>query len=179
MQYFESERLIFRDWTLQDKIDFRKMNGDPQVMEFFVKPLSEEESDALYERIVDEIRELGFGLYAVETKAGQNFIGFIGFSRVTYEADFTPCIEIGWRLNQASWGKGYATEGAKTCLDYAAKNLDLDLIHSMTAQLNIRSQNVMRKIGMTKDRDFLHPRIPSGNPLKEHVLYSYYLKSSK
>src|SRR5699024_12133542 len=62
--------------------------------------------------------DLGFGLYAVEEKTNNEFIGFIGFHRATFEADFTPCIEIGWRLKKEAWGKGYATEGAASCLKY-------------------------------------------------------------
>jgi ribosomal-protein-alanine N-acetyltransferase len=177
MIYFESERLIFRDWVEPDKMDFRRMNSDPEVMEFFLKPLTAEESDAFLQRIVDEIKKLGFGLFAVETKCDGEFIGYIGFSEITsFQADFTPAIEIGWRLCKEAWGKGYATEGAKACLEYAEKNLNLDKVYSMTAKINLRSQKVMKKIGMVWDRDFLRPTVPDGHPLKDHVLYVYHMK---
>lgn len=171
MIYLETQRLILRDWTEQDLAEFRLMNKDSRVMRYFPKTLTHEETDSLYEKIQEEFRDYGFGLYAVETKEQHEFIGFIGFHRATFEAPFTPCVEIGWRLKYEAWGKGYATEGAKACLNHGFAKLGFDKVYSFTAKINHPSQNVMQKIGMTKVMDFWHPNVSAESPLSEHVLY--------
>jgi ribosomal-protein-alanine N-acetyltransferase len=148
------------------------MNQDPRVMEYFVNPLSEEETDQFYNRIQEEFGAYGYGLYAVETRQNNDFIGFIGFHWANFHSEFTPCIEIGWRLKQEAWGNGFATEGAKACLDYGFHTLGLKQIYSFTAKINTPSENVMKKVGMVKVAEFEHPNIIEGNPLRRHVLYS-------
>jgi ribosomal-protein-alanine N-acetyltransferase len=85
--------------------------------------------------------------------------------------DFSPCIEIGWRLHKKIWNKGYATEGAKACLKYGYENLNLQDVYSFTSKNNKRSEHVMEKIGMIKIGEFYHPKIDRNHPLCEHVLY--------
>ncbi|MFH5835678.1 GNAT family N-acetyltransferase [Proteiniclasticum sp. C24MP] len=171
MNYFESERLLFRDWQEEDLKIFREMNLDPLVMQYFPKTLTEEETDLFHQRIQEEFRRLGFGLYAVEVKETGTFIGYIGFHEAAFPAPFTPCIEIGWRLSASAWGRGYATEGAKACLQYGFTELNLNEVYSFTAEINLPSENVMRKIGMTKIMEFDHPSVKRSSPLKKHVLY--------
>jgi ribosomal-protein-alanine N-acetyltransferase len=171
MIYFETQRLIFRDWKKQDLSELQLINKDTRVMEYFPKILSEEETNLFYNTIQAEFCDLGYGLYAVETKCSGDFIGFIGFHRATFNADFTPCVEIGWRLKYDFWGNGYATEGASGCLDYGFRKFSFDKVYSFTAKLNIRSENVMKKTGMIKIREFNHPNVYDESPLREHVLY--------
>lgn len=157
-------------------------------MEFFPAVLNEEQSDALFERIQLHFAEHGFGLWAVEitneqnvqdnAEAGQEprsaeFAGFIGLAIPQFEAHFTPCVEIGWRLAATHWGHGYATEGASAVIQYAFKTLKLSEVVSMTAVDNLRSQRVMEKIGMTRSKsdDFDHPKIEPGHRLSRHMLY--------
>lgn len=124
-----------------------------------------------YETIQQEFQECGYGLYAVETKEDGEFIGFIGFHRATFEADFTPCTEIGWRLRKEAWGQGYATEGASACLRYGFRSMDFDKIYSFTAEVNSPSRRVMTKLGMRFVKFFDHPRLAKDSPLCRHVLY--------
>ena len=171
MVYIETERLVLRDWQKEDLTIFVRMNQDPRVMEYFLKPLTEEESRNFYERIQREIEEYGYGLFAVEVKISGEFIGYIGLHHTTFEADFCPCIEIGWRLCAEVWGKGYATEGAMACLDYAFGSLQVPELYSFTSLPNRRSERVMQKIGMQKIKEFDHPLVPSGHELLRHLLY--------
>lgn len=171
MVYIETERLVLRDWQKEDLTIFVRMNQDPRVMEYFLKPLTEEESRNFYERIQREIEEYGYGLFAVEVKISGEFIGYIGLHHTTFEADFCPCIEIGWRLCAEAWGKGYATEGAMACLDYAFGSLQVPELYSFTSLPNRRSERVMQKIGMQKIKEFDHPLVPSGHELLRHLLY--------
>jgi ribosomal-protein-alanine N-acetyltransferase len=115
----------------------------------------------------------GFGWWALEIPGGAPFIGFVGLSIPRFNAHFTPCVEIGWRLAHAAWGKGYATEAARAALAHGFDVLKLEEIVSFTTTANLRSRNVMEKIGMRRDPadDFDHPSIAAGHPQRPHVLY--------
>src|ERR1044072_5041000 len=102
----ETPRMITRPWRESDTWPFARMNADSRVMEFFPSVLSRDESDALFDRIRGELR-------AAELRETGAFIGWIGLSSPTFEAHFTPCVEIGWRLAAEYWGRGLATEGAR------------------------------------------------------------------
>ena len=173
MIFMTTERLILRRWTESDREPFACLNADPRVMEFMPGVLSREESDQFVDRIAAHFREHGFGLYAAELRSQRCFIGFIGISVPTFQAKFTPCVEIGWRLAAEYWGKGLATEGGRAVLKYSFETLGLDEIVSFTAQINLKSQRVMEKLGMKRDpaEDFDHPRLPAGHRLRRHVLY--------
>lgn len=166
-------RLLLRRWRDSDREPFAAMNADPQVMEHFPNSLTRAESDARIERIERHFAEHGFGLWAIEVREGAPFAGFIGLAVPTFQADFTPCIEIGWRLAAAHWGQGYATEGAKAALAFGFETLGLDEIVSFTVPENVRSRRVMEKIGMWHDAagDFAHPLLPPDHRLSRHVLY--------
>jgi ribosomal-protein-alanine N-acetyltransferase len=169
--YFETERLYFRDWKETDKPIFAQMNADPNVMKYFVKTLDTQKSNEFVNRIGKQINEKGYGLWAVELKAEKQFIGFIGFNYTDFKSDFTPCIEIGWRLHNDYWLKGYATEGAKGCLNYGFNIIDLNEAYSFTTVSNKGSEKVMQKIGMKKIKEFNHPNIATSHALCKHVLY--------
>jgi RimJ/RimL family protein N-acetyltransferase len=149
------------------------MNGDPVVMTHFVALLSREESDQLVARIRESWATRGFGLWAVERPADGRFLGFTGLALHTFEAPFTPAVEIGWRFAAEAWGHGYATEAARAALRYGFGTLGLDEILSWTTVANEPSRRVMERIGMTRDPadDFEHPSIPVGHPIRPHVLY--------
>jgi len=149
------------------------MNADPRVMEYLGEPMSREQSDEVADRIEAHFRTHGFGLCAAELAEGSEFIGFIGLAVPTFEAAFTPCVEIGWRLAAEYWGAGLATEGAREIVRYAFEELVLAELVSLTAIGNERSRRVMAKLGMTHDatENFDHPRLPVGDPLRRHVLY--------
>lgn len=168
---FESERLGFRRWKAFDRAPFAALNADPDVMEYFPKPLTRTESDALVERIEAHFEERGYGLWAVERKEDGAFIGFIGLLDVNFDIGIEGATEIGWRLDKKYWKKGYAVEGANACLAYASDELGKKEIYSFTSTANTPSETVMKRIGMKKTEEFDHPRVPEGSPLKRHVLY--------
>jgi RimJ/RimL family protein N-acetyltransferase len=169
----ETARLELRRWESRDRDPFARMNGDPRVMEFFPALLTRAESDTMVDRIEAHFRTHGFGLYAMQLRQGQEFIGFAGLSVPAFQARFTPCVEIGWRLAAEHWGHGLATEAARAVLGQAFDSLGLDSLVSFTVPANVRSRRVMEKIGMTHDPDddFNHPSLPEGHPLRRHVLY--------
>jgi len=173
MAEIETDRLLLRRWRDADRDPFARMNADPAVMEHFPAPLSRQESDRLMDDIAAHFERHGFGGWAAEVRATGEFIGFIGLAVPRFEAAFTPCVEIGWRLAAAYWGRGLATEGARAVARYAFETLGLEEIVSFTTAANARSRRVMEKLGMTHDPrdDFDHPNLPAGHPMRPHVLY--------
>ena len=173
MHTLHSARLTLRRWQAEDREPFARINADPRVMEFMPKCLSREESDQLADRIEAHFVEHGFGLYAAELHAERLFVGFIGLSIPHFEAPFTPCVEIGWRLSADVWDRGLATEGADAVVRHAFKTLGLQELVSFTVPANVRSIRVMEKLGMMRKpaEDFDHPQLPEGDQLRRHVLY--------
>lgn len=167
----ETARLRLRQWRVSDFAPFATMSADPRVMEFFPEVLRPAESHAMARRIRALIATRGWGLWAIEVRGGAPFIGFVGLHEPVAELPFAPCVEIGWRLAPSFWGHGYATEAARGALTVGFERVGLDEIVSFTSTANLRSQAVMRRIGMFADGIFEHPAIPCGNALREHVLY--------
>lgn len=166
-------RLVLRPWRADDREPFATLNADPAVMEHFPAPLSREESDAMVDRIEQRFAENGWGPWAVEVPGVAPFIGFVGLMQPRFEAHFTPCVEVGWRLARSAWGHGYATEAARAACAYGFDTVGLEEIVALTVPGNVRSQRVMQRLGMTRDPndDFDHPAIPEGHRLRRHVLY--------
>lgn len=172
-----TERLILRPWRDSDLAPFATLNADPEVMEHFPATLTAAESDALARHFRAAMAERGFGWFAAEVPGVAPFIGFIGLSVPDFGAHFLPpdhrVVEVGWRLARPFWGRGYATEGARECLRFGFEALGLPGIVAFTTPANLRSQAVMRRLGMTHDPadDFDHPKLPPGHRLQRHVLY--------
>lgn len=164
---------MLRQWKISDLEPFAQLNADPEVMEYFPRLKTKEESYKAAAFMSDHIEKHGWGCWAVGLKENDEFIGFIGLEAVDFETKFTPAIEIGWRIASKYWGKGYATEGALCALRYGFETLKLEEIVSFTAEGNKRSRALMERIGMYRDSkdDFDHPKLPENHPLSRHVLY--------
>ena len=173
MSRIETDRLILRRWIDADREPFARINADSRVMEFIGPPLTPAASDALIHRARDHFDRHGFGPWAAELKDTGTLIGFVGLVVPSFEAHFTPCVEIGWRLAYEYWGLGLATEAAREALRVGFDEFGLNEVVSFTTVGNARSRRVMEKLGMTRNPadDFDHPRVPEGSPLRPHVLY--------
>jgi RimJ/RimL family protein N-acetyltransferase len=141
-------------------------------MEYFPSQLSRDESDALAKKIQSRIDENGWGLWAVEILSTGEFVGFVGLNQPQMDLPFSPCTEVGWRLAQQYWGRGFATEAGQCAIDFAFNNLRLNEVVSFTVVRNRRSRAVMERLGLTNtNEDFLHPSVSGSSGLQEHVLY--------
>ncbi|MCO6005477.1 GNAT family N-acetyltransferase [Actinoallomurus purpureus] len=171
MAELRTDRLLLRPWRDSDLEPWAAMNADPEVREHLGDLLTREQSDASVARFQAEFGERGYGWWAVEVLATGEFIGFAGLDQVDDDMPFTG-VEIGWRLARAAWGHGYATEAALAGLAFGFETLELPEILAVTTATNLRSQAVMRRIGMTRDSadDFDDPTAPEG-PLRQSVLY--------
>lgn len=170
-----TERLVLRAWRTSDLAPFAALNADPRVARLLSGPLDRAASDALAARLSGSFARHGLGNWAVERSdlPGRPFIGAIGLLVPAFEAPFTPCVEIGWRLADAHQLQGLATEGARAALAHAFDVIGLDEVVAFTVPRNAASRRVMEKIGMRRDADgdFDHPKFPPGHPLRRHLLY--------
>lgn len=169
----ETDRLILRPWRESDRAPFAALNADPYSMRFFPKTMSRAESDAMVDAMIASMEQNGWGGFALERKADGAFIGLTGIGRPRFEASFTPCFELGWRILKEHEGNGYVTEAARECLRLGFEVIGEAQLYAFTVPANLPSQAVMRRIGMTRVEggDFDHPNVPDGHALKRHVLY--------
>jgi RimJ/RimL family protein N-acetyltransferase len=167
----ETARLILRPWRESDLAPFAEQNADPVVMRYLVGPLSREASDAYVARAQRHLAETGFGKWAVEAPGVAPFIGAVGLSHVTFQASFTPAVEVAWRLHRHYWGQGYATEAARAAIEDGFSRAGLREIVALTTLDNKASQRVMERLGMTRTIAFDHPGVAENSPLRRHILY--------
>jgi RimJ/RimL family protein N-acetyltransferase len=167
----DGPRVRLRPWREDEAPAFAALNADPEVMRHFPAPLSRAESDAMLARVRAQEAGHGFCFWAAERRDGARPIGFCGLQRVSFEARFTPAVEIGWRLFPAFWGRGLAREAAELALGAAFGPLGLDEVVAFTVPANRPSWGLMRRLGMRPDGAFEHPRLPEGHPLRPHLLY--------
>ncbi len=168
-----TERLILRPFTETDLAPFAALNREPQVVESLGSCPTRQESDAMVQRFAAEMEVEGWGLWAVEVAGGAPFVGMVGLHRVNPLVPCAPAVEIDWRVHPNHWGYGYATEAATASLRFGFTQGGLSEIVAFTTTLNVRSQQVMIRIGMVRDPqgDFDHPSVPEGSPLRRHVLF--------
>lgn len=167
----ETSRLILRPWRASDLLPFAEQNADPVVMRFLGGVLTRRESDAYVERAERNRAGSGFCKWAVEAPGVAPFIGAVGLTQVTFEASFTPAVEVAWRLHRRYWGSGYATEAAHAAIEDGFTRVGLTEIVALTALGNTASMRVMERLGMTRTMEFDHPGIPEGSPLRRHIRY--------
>lgn len=163
MPELRTDRLLLRRWRESDLEPWAAMNADPEVREHLGELLTREQSDAAVTLMQAEFDERGFGWWALEARETGEFIGRVGLDEVDEDMPFAG-VDIGWRLMRSAWGHGYATEAALACLAFGFESLGLPEVVASTTVNNLRSQGVMRRIGMTRDPadDFKDPSVPEG-----------------
>jgi len=166
-----TERLIMRGWREADLAPWAAMNADPEVRRYVGPLLTFEQAAAWVMNYQDDLDRYGFGRWAVEVRTSGEFIGFTGLNTVDEGMPFTG-VELGWRLARPAWGHGYATEAGLAALRYGFGTMGLPEVVAVTMARNVRSQAVMRRIGMTTDpaEDFDDPDVGEG-PLRRHLVY--------
>jgi len=147
------------------------VSGNPEVMRYFPGTQDEDYTKAFIGRQHIQFQERGYCFFAAELNATGKVIGFIGLSYLDMEVDFSPCVEIGWRLHPDVWGQGLAPEGARECLRFGFEDLGLTEIYADTPVINLPSQAVMRKIGMTEYSTFNHPGLKDFPEIEACVAY--------
>ncbi|MFE7837111.1 GNAT family N-acetyltransferase [Streptomyces sp. NPDC057474] len=171
MSELRTDRLLLRDWQESDLAPWAALNADPEVRECFPGVLTSEQSEASAARFQADLDRRGWGWWAVEVRATGEFIGFTGLDPVDEDMPFSG-VEAGRRPARTAWGHAYATEAARVVVDFGFEHLRLPEILAVTTATNLRSQAVMRRLGMTRDPsdDFDDPGVPEG-PLRRNVVF--------
>jgi RimJ/RimL family protein N-acetyltransferase len=173
-----TQRLVLRRWQESDLVPFAALNADPAVMEHFPSTLNRAESDAMVARIEAAFEARGYGLWAVclqQDPGREEFLGFTGLTNPKFRPEWneppleSPPVEVGWRFKRSAWGHGYAIEAARAAVGFGFAALGLREILSFTTVGNLRSQAVMKRLGMRFGELYDHP-IPGSAPLPS-VLY--------
>ncbi len=166
-------RLTLRRWEPRDVDPWVAMNQDPDVMAYFPALQTREQSTEQVASFNAMLDRHGYTVWATETRDTGTFIGFVGLIHNDMADLASDGVEIGWRLNRAAWGHGYASEGARAALAFGFENIGARQIVAITVPANRRSRAVMERIGMTyaPGEEFDHPRVAAGSPLRRHCVY--------
>ena len=151
----ETERLVLRAHRMSDFAESAAMWADPSVTRHISgAPLTPEASWSRLLRYAGHWRLLGFGYWAVETRAGCEFVGEVGladYRRGTLLPPRNGVPEAGWVLKAAQHGKGFASEAAKCALAWADANLEAPATFCLLSPDHAASIHVARKLGYGGD----------------------------
>jgi len=125
-----------------------------------------EETAAFLDRNVRHWDTLGYGLWLVVEPATARVVGYAGLSVPAFLPEILPAVEVGWRLEPAVWGRGYATEAATAALDAGFSTLGLAEICSLPEPTNLASVRVCERLGMRRDRIYVTPPAPDRGPVE-------------
>lgn len=155
----QTARLVLRPWREDDRADLARMCADPEVMWDYDRVSTRTESDARLERYRDAYDRLGFGRMVVIRGSDELFLGYCGIMPVFEGHPLDPGVEIGWRFIRSAWGFGFASEAARATLSDGFLRCGFSQILSYTSATNARSEAVMRRIGLIRERarDFSGP----------------------
>ncbi|HXQ46394.1 MAG TPA: GNAT family N-acetyltransferase [Caulobacteraceae bacterium] len=171
----ETERLVLRRWSEADREPFVAMVTDPAVGNWLGGARTPEQAFADFDRMLAFWNAWGHGWLAVVPKGDGEVIGRVVCRRVPpeWKHPMKSVVEVGWALAREAWGYGYASEAAAAVLEWGFPTLGVSQIYAWTAATNLRSQAVMRRIGMTRapEHDFEHPDLALDDPLRSHVVY--------
>ena len=151
MTIIETPRLRLRPWSDADRDAFAALHADPEVMRDLGGPIDRVASLARLDRYRAAYRRLGFCRWAVESRAGE-VLGTAGLMPPPPDHPRGPHVEIGWRFVRRAWGRGFATEAARAALADAFRQQGLTEVLAYAAPDNIRSQAVMSRAGLRRDR---------------------------
>lgn len=169
----ETERLILACWRDEHRTPIAAINADPEVMRYFVAPMTRAETDAQVDRQIAAQAEHGFCFWAIERKADGVLMGLAGLKTGAPDTPIAHDLEVGWRFGKAFWGLGYASEAARAALAHGFADPAWTRIAAITTTGNVASRRVMERIGMTyaEGLDFDHPAVPRDSPVLRHVTY--------
>ena len=149
----ETDRLILRDWREEDWPFFWEGTNTPGVMRWLGGVCDGAKRDAAQQRLLSYDREHGHTFWCVERRSDGAILGFCGLKRSNQSGGPLGMMEVGWRLREDAWGRGYAKEAATASLDLAFDRFDAEEVIAMTVQRNTASWGLMQRLGMRRRDD--------------------------
>jgi RimJ/RimL family protein N-acetyltransferase len=170
----ETDRLILRPWRDADLEPYADIMVDPEVGQWLGGPFTRDQAYDRVVRFATSLEETGLGRLAVERRSDGRMIGHCGLASTPEGPGVPQGLEIGWALAPDAQGSGYATEAARAVIADGFSRFDAPEILAFTGTMNLRSQAVMQRLGMTRmpKRDFDHPLLAKDHPLRRHIVYS-------
>ncbi len=158
----ETNRLLLRNFTLDDAALIYELNLDPEVTLYTDDPIQDinQAQDVLEQTILPQYALYNHGRWAVHVKTTQEFIGWCGLKARPERSE----IDLGYRLMKKAWGNGYATEAAYACLKYGFEKLNLQRIVGRAMPENTASLRVLEKC----DMQYIGEEIVDGHPAKTY-----------
>jgi RimJ/RimL family protein N-acetyltransferase len=148
----ETNRLFLRELVFEDSVELSKILSDNESMKYYPRAFSKDEVRKWIEWNIDNYQKFGHGLWAVILKDSNVFLGDCGITIQDIEGNKLP--ELGYHIRTEYQNKGYATEVAKACMDYAFNSLNIDKLYTYTKIDNIPSRKVAEKNGMLFLKEF-------------------------
>ena len=163
----ETERLVLRDWRDEDWPLFWDATNTPPVMRWLGGVCDDEKRAAAQNRLLSYKEEHGHTFWAVEHKDDGSILGFCGLKRCNQAGGPVGMMEVGWRLREDAWGKGYAKEAAIASLDLAFARFGAEEVIALTVDGNSPSWGLMERLGMKRreDLDFANDEFDAENPV--------------
>ena len=158
----ETPRLILRHLRRDDVDAIFDVIGDAETMQYYPRSFERKDAEEWVERNLKRYAEQANGLYAVVLKSTCEVIGDCGLVQQNVEG--ISLLEVGYHLRRDQWGRGYATEAARACLDYAFRNMDADKVISLIRPENLPSRRVAERNGMRIERQITYFGLP-------HLIY--------
>ena len=170
----ETERLVLRDWRGDaDWAEFFRVTNTPAVMQWLGGVLDDAGRAKQRERVEGCAARNGFCFWALERKADGALLGFCGLKRADAPGStVTGEFEIGWRLREDAWGKGYAKEAAKAALEAAIERFGADEVVALTVADNTASWGLMIRLGMRRREDLDYSDARYDPPWRDTIVYS-------
>ena len=149
----ETARLVLRDWRDEDWEPFWQVTNTPAVMEWLGGVCDDAKRRGAQDRLLGYQRDNGHTFWVVERKEDGAILGFCGLKRCNQEGGPTGEMEVGWRLREDAWGKGYAKEAAIASLDLAFDRFGAEQVVALTVEPNVPSWGLMKRLGMERRED--------------------------
>ena len=163
----ETERLVLRDWTDADWPLFWEVTNTPSVMRWLGGVCDDEKRAAAQSRLLSYAKEYGHTFWLIERKEDGAVLGFCGLKRCNQAGGPVGMMEVGWRLREDAWGKGYAREAAIASLDLAFSRYGAGEVIALTVRGNTSSWGLMERLGMKRreELDFANDEFDKQNPV--------------
>ncbi|MBX2972512.1 MAG: GNAT family N-acetyltransferase [Flavobacteriales bacterium] len=160
MHGIATERLLFRTTTMDDHSWWMEYINNAEAIRFMPFTLgSADDSRAFIQRSLDRLAKDGSGLNAIIERSICNSVGMVGL--LTQEVDGVDELEIGYHLLPSAWGRGYATEAAIACKEFARAHGLAPSVISLIDHGNHASQAVAKRNGMVYEKDTVHRGVPA------------------
>jgi len=172
MRELETKNLLLRQWKEEDLEAYAKLTSSKEIMKYFPRTLTREQSDKAARKFQKLLEERSWGFWAVEEKSSGQFIGYAGLHAPATKFPFSPCIEIAWRMQDKYWDNGYVLEAGRVIIRAAFEIFALDEVVYFSSLKNLKGEKLASALNMKKeDENFNHPFVELEHELSEHYLY--------